>query len=77
MRFNLSMRVDNAAFSEDMNNEIARILRKIADKVEASGKSIYWYQDIFDVNGNNIGQFAVKDDDGNTIESQYRTAEEG
>lgn len=52
--FVLEIVTDNAAF-EDKDQEIARILRNAADRIEAgqsSGK-------LMDANGNSVGSFSV------------------
>lgn len=59
MKFILNLSTDNAAFEDD--SEIPRILRKIADDIDA-GKDIAMFQTIFDVNGNDVGRYALKDD---------------
>jgi hypothetical protein len=61
--FKVQFNCDNAAFGPDddgyMRDEIARILRDIADKVERKGLSGCW-ETIRDLNGNDIGAFAYK-----------------
>jgi hypothetical protein len=60
--FTVKMDCDNAAFGEDdweRTLEIARILRKIADKVEA-GQGMAVWETILDANGNDVGRFACK-----------------
>lgn len=50
----IKFRTDNAAFDDSPEFETARILRKVADKIEqglASGR----YQNILDSNGNIVG----------------------
>lgn len=60
MTVSLAINTDNAAFQPDPAPEIARILRKIADRVEA-GLSDYGHLTILDANGNTVGLFEVKD----------------
>jgi len=49
---------DNAAFGEDPREEVARILRVAADKVEAQG--IGWNSIILhDLNGNRVGDISA------------------
>ena len=51
----------NDAFGEDPRPEIARILRAMADKVEELDiYTLCFYQSIRDINGNSVGQFAIK-----------------
>lgn len=72
--FRLFIDVDNAAFDPDPNQELARILTAIAAdltsdlpaiRVSLDRGSQNWlghYQTIFDVNGNDVGRYAVKKD---------------
>lgn len=63
MRFELRFSMDNAAFVDDVPSvEAARILRAAADRAEyhpnfSPGHS----QPVFDVNGNEVGSWAVKE----------------
>ncbi len=71
MNFHLNMRCDSAAFHDEIEGdfkpevEVARILRAVADKV-MSGEFVIHdnfgtsYETIFDVNGNDVGRFALK-----------------
>lgn len=53
--FNLSLRTANAAFQENGTHyEVARILRKIADDIEDSGKL---HGSVLDYNGNVVGTY--------------------
>ena len=63
MKFNLYMHTDNAAFEDDNPGEIVRILRAVADRIEAAGEAPTHYLTIFDVNGNDVGRYALKGDD--------------
>lgn len=58
MIFRLFMMTDNAAFEDE--GELPRILRKVADDIER-GLDIHMYQTIFDINGNDVGQYALKE----------------
>ena len=52
--FYLNIKTDNAAFSDDaFEAEIARILRRVADRVERGEQS----GGILDVNGNGVGDW--------------------
>lgn len=56
MSFKLKIKTDNAAFAEDGNggkNEVARILREIAEKLEAG----YDVGSARDINGNKVGEW--------------------
>ena len=58
MKFKLNIKSDNAAFADDGNdgkNEVARILREIADKLEAGGGRGH----CIDINGNKVGEWSV------------------
>jgi hypothetical protein len=62
LTFRLYIDTDNAAFGDDAasrNMETARILRKIADRLEA-GEDFLFYQTLFDINGNDVGRAAFK-----------------
>jgi hypothetical protein len=59
MEFTLTMCVDNAAFVDDLNGEIARILRETARKVGDDGRD---GGTLVDVNGNNVGSFDIVED---------------
>lgn len=47
----------NAAFAEDPNGELARILRHVAERVEAGAPSGV----IRDTNGNRVGRWTVSE----------------
>ncbi len=58
MSFKLKINTSNAAFTEDGNdgkNEIARILREIADNLEAG----FDCGDARDINGNKVCEWSV------------------
>jgi hypothetical protein len=58
MSFKLKIATDNAAFAEDGNdgkNELARILREIAEKLESG----YDCGSARDGNGNKVGEWSV------------------
>lgn len=57
-RLQVAVTCENAAFEGDPGPECARILRKIADKIEA-GQDAYNYQTIFDANGNDVGRWRL------------------
>jgi hypothetical protein len=59
--FNLYFSVENEAFEQSPSIEIARILRDIADRIEHSTKfDLSYYRTIRDLNGNDIGRYAIK-----------------
>lgn len=53
-QFTITMKTDNAAFDPNPEMEVVRILRTVADKIEATGLG----EDIVlrDINGNRVGQ---------------------
>lgn len=64
--FTVKIACDNAAFCEDDDPtyrsaapELARILREIADQIDA-GRRYDFFQTIRDVNGNDVGRYALK-----------------
>ena len=65
--FIVKINCGNAAFADEAGNvipdtaapELARILRHIADRVEAS-TDFDWFKSIYDVNGNDVGRYALK-----------------
>lgn len=61
--FTVKFSCDNAAFDEGREAEISRILHVIASRIESHGLSGY-YETIRDANGNDIGRYAIKNDDG-------------
>jgi len=58
MEFIVNVTCDNAAFEGNPGIEISRILRKVADKVEAGQEA----GKIMDVNGNSVGEFRLQED---------------
>lgn len=61
--FTLKFDTDNAAFDDDRDGEIVRILHSVASRIEANGLSGF-YETVRDVNGNDIGRFSLKNSDG-------------
>lgn len=61
--FTLKVDTDNAAFADDPAPELARILRLVAERIEA-GDEFHYYQTIRDANGNDVGRYALKNADG-------------
>ena len=59
MQFRLYITTDNAAFEDP--SELPRILRKISMDIE-DGKDVSHFQTILDVNGNDVGRYALKDE---------------
>ena len=50
----IQIKTDNAAF-DNFDIETARILRKLADRIEYGGKGEYI--PVMDINGNKVGDF--------------------
>lgn len=81
MAFNVHIKTDNAAFADGMAEaEVARILRKVADQLEAG---LHFYEDrseggvaLRDANGNTVGHAAFDQVDPVTIEAAIVKARE-
>lgn len=58
-RFTLAMDCDHAAFGDDPAPEAARILRAIADRLDAEGAA-WHFQTIHDANGNDVGRWRLR-----------------
>jgi hypothetical protein len=62
--FTLKIDCDNDAFQPDACDELAKILRHIADNIDSCNgnddQNIAYYQTVFDVNGNDVGRYALK-----------------
>jgi hypothetical protein len=52
----LYLESDSDAFAYGADEEVARLLREIADRIEA-GEATGLYQTIHDTNGNDVGRF--------------------
>ena len=53
MKFKLEIATDNQAFSDHPHFEVARILKKLSEKVESDGVESYI---LADINGNAVGK---------------------
>lgn len=62
-KFVMYFSTDNAAFDESPAREVSRILSEIAEKIESQDAVPDYFQTIRDINGNDIGRYAVKPDD--------------
>lgn len=51
----IRIKTDNAAFDEDRDAELARILRIAADKIEHGNDTA----ELYDINGNPVGEFKI------------------
>lgn len=58
--FVLKVDTDNDAFTPEPASEVARILRGVADSLEA-GEDFSHYRTLFDANGNDVGRAAFKE----------------
>ena len=55
MTFSLTIKCDNAAFGEDPEGEVIRILQKlVADVQRGNGEGR-----VFDINGNSVGEWRL------------------
>lgn len=63
--FRLELNVDNAAFAGNEAGEIVRILREVADRIDANGPGALTANEcerIRDSNGNSCGEYGVQHD---------------
>ena len=54
--FTVTIKTDNAAFGDHTVNEVARILREVADRIETDGDERRDGLTLRDVNGNTVGR---------------------
>lgn len=60
-QFVLSFGIDNAAFADDPQTEIARILRQTADEIDSKRRTLGDVGCIIrDANGNHVGRCSVR-----------------
>ena len=57
-KFNLDFNTDNAAFGDDKDAEIIRILREVATQIETESPTC---RKIYDINGNGVGTWRMLD----------------
>lgn len=57
--FTLTIDTDNAAFENGGNEEIARILRKLADRVLYGTQDQDEFGVVLDINGNRVGNWTL------------------
>lgn len=57
MRINIQLTTDNAAFDDNAGNEVARIIRDLAVRIEYDGLKEGDEVVLFDLNGNRVGEF--------------------
>ena len=61
MKFIIRIDLENAAFSDGNEGaELARILHKLAERIENAGEAPRYFENIRDYNGNTVGQYAAK-----------------
>ncbi len=65
MAFKLTIDTDNAAFEGEREQEVARILRHVADQLLLGEPFAPNYETLRDINGNNVGGAAFKDNEQN------------
>ena len=63
MKFQLYIQCDKAVFDENPAREVSRILAEISQKIESRDEVPTYFQTIYDVNGNDVGRYAIKPDD--------------
>lgn len=64
-KFILHVHIENDAFQDgNCGQELARILKDVAKKIEnETGDDITFFQTVRDINGNDVGRFAIKYND--------------
>lgn len=70
--FTLTIDTENAAFTDGGDympgDEVVRILRDVAMRIESEGGTMLpWAHTILDVNGNDVGRFAIMHLDGSML----------
>lgn len=60
MKFKIEFDCDNAAFDEDANNEILRILLLVATQISRKQNGEEFSYVVRDINGNTIGDYSLK-----------------
>lgn len=58
--FVVKLNLDGAAFEDGQGDELARILRAMADDVGEKPIAVSHYRSVRDENGNNVGTYAIK-----------------
>lgn len=62
-KFTVKIDCENVAFQPWPELEIARILAELSENIRENGLTGF-YQNVKDINGNIVGQYALKNDDG-------------
>ena len=55
----ISIDTENSAFETDLNNEVSRILKRIANDLD-NGKDLNSFWPLMDINGNKVGELTIK-----------------
>lgn len=61
MKFKLEIECNNAAFEDAPDDEIARILRSCARRLEIGFEGVSGRNALFDANGNRVGTFQLEE----------------
>lgn len=59
MRLTITIDMNNAAFEGNNGDEVARILRDLADRKQFCTLSIGDRENVWDINGNTVGKMEV------------------
>jgi len=62
MEIKINIKMDNAAFEDSNGIELARILRRLADRVDETERKDGDGEYLFDKNGNRVGHWEVTED---------------
>ena len=63
MAFKLAIDTDNDAFGDEREREVASILRDVAERLETGEPFAPNYETLRDINGNDVGRAAFKDNE--------------
>jgi len=62
MKATLTIQMDNAAFGDDANSELERILHKLAAQVQERTVDSNLRIPVMDFNGNKVGSLTIEED---------------
>lgn len=62
--FQLHIHTDNAAFEDDAPQEVARMLRKLADRLDMTSAGNDDDGTLYDINGNKVGAWSLTGQEG-------------
>lgn len=54
--FRMDIKTDNAAFEEDRNGEVIRLLKRVIEQIENGEED----GSLLDINGNKVGKFKLR-----------------